>query len=193
MRQVCLLQVTLREYFGIPAPVQAHRADQDVMILVKIVDNLLQLGVHGSLQEAVEASLRDNCAFAQHYSAALRKRTGAQPTSAPCPCSPLLRKLSMTLKPHVEGLAPTHMCKGQRKHGDASAVCSHLQGECKEKRHGKDVECSMLAVSSHVLCAAGPTRAQLTAQSARKAAEEGIIGDEDPLLAVSACPLLLDV
>lgn len=79
---------------------------------------------------------------------------------------------------------------------DVSAVDSHLQGQCKEIQHKQDVKwlnaLLMLTISSHVLCAAGPTRAELTAQSARKAAEEGIIGDEDPLLAVSACPLLLD-
>ena len=48
--------------------------------------------------------------------------------------------------------------------------------------------CSEVPVSlSGVLCSTGPTRAQLLVQKARKAAEEGIIGDEDPLLAVSPC------
>lgn len=40
----------------------------------------------------------------------------------------------------------------------------------------------------HVLCITGPTRAELLVQKARKAADEGIIADEDPLLAVSPLP-----
>ena len=73
---LCMLQDSLRQHFGIPQSAQAHRAGQDVKVLVEIVKGLLQLEVHSSLEEAVEVSLKKEAAYAQHYSAALRKRTG---------------------------------------------------------------------------------------------------------------------
>ena len=71
-----MLQDSLRQHFGIPQSARAHRAGQDVKVLVDITKQLLQLDVHASLEEAVEISLEKEAAYAQHYSAALRKRTG---------------------------------------------------------------------------------------------------------------------
>jgi hypothetical protein len=66
----------LREHFEIPPPTIEHRAHEDVRILVAVTRKLLQLGVHGSLEEAVEAALKDNAQYADHYLAAVQKRAG---------------------------------------------------------------------------------------------------------------------
>ena len=71
-----MLQDSLRHHFGIPQSAKAHRAGQDVKVLVDITKSLLQLEAHSSLDEAVEASLNRDATYAQHFSAALRKRTG---------------------------------------------------------------------------------------------------------------------
>ena len=45
-------------------------------VLAAIARHLIQLGVHSSFEEVVEASLRDNATYAQHCSV-VNKRTGA--------------------------------------------------------------------------------------------------------------------
>ena len=72
----CVLQSSLRKHFEIPPPDIEHRAHEDVRVLVAITRKLLQLGVHGSLEEAVEAALKDNAQYADHYSAAVQKSAG---------------------------------------------------------------------------------------------------------------------
>jgi hypothetical protein len=72
----CLLQSALREHFDIPPPDIEHRAHEDVRVLVAITRKLLQLGVHGSLEEAVEAALKDDAQYADHFSAAVQKSAG---------------------------------------------------------------------------------------------------------------------
>ena len=72
-----MLQDSIRHHFGIVASARAHRAGQDVTILVEIVKSMLQLQLHSSLEEAVESSLQRDATYAQHYSAALKRRTGS--------------------------------------------------------------------------------------------------------------------
>ena len=45
-------------------------------VLAAIARRLIQLGVHSTFEEAVEASLRDNAVYAQHCSV-VKRRTGA--------------------------------------------------------------------------------------------------------------------
>ena len=64
-------------------------------VLVDIVKSLLQLEVHSSLDEAVETSLNTDATYAQHYTAALRKRTGMPLISQTC--SPICKEQNTTI------------------------------------------------------------------------------------------------
>ena len=127
------MQAHLREHFGIPEPIQEHRADQDVAVLAAIARQLIQLGVHSTFEEAVEASLRDNAVYAQHCSV-VKKRTGVRrlslkyaiPQMLWCTCDSL--NLTNNL---FHGLS-FHQCSFQRRAATESCSVALLLRTCRE-------------------------------------------------------------
>lgn len=180
-----MLQSDIRAHFGIPEPAAEHRADADVGVLVQIVRELLQLGVHSSLEEAVEASLRENFAFAQRISAAVKTDSGVRCLRI-LPCA----RQHLTLQAISEAKRTCLDRQGMK------LVCvdtSHSRHACLQggSANGSLLSCTQCS-QCKCGCSAGPSKKEKVAQKARKAAEEGIIGEEDPLLAVSALHLLFE-